>query len=350
MSKILVQFLPNAVVKYLRIFKVFFDYTKAVLFSLGLERKAYEPHYRRFFSIESEQTFDRSDRDVCWGIAFSEYLKGELPPVRLVWAATPMPGNFGDWLSPYIIQKVTGRQIKFVNELYLRKEPHIVSLGSIATCANRHSVVLGAGISSAKDSIAQSARIVSVRGPYTEIATKHCGLKYGDPGFILSDIYKPKLVDYRTPVHPVVLVRHMNHADLNLDLSEEFDELSINAARPVDIERFIDEINSYELVITSAMHCFIACISYQIDVILVNFEGRFSKIPGDGTKYLDSLSGVNLKEIKPISISSSMDLKAILKDREKFIYRGKVRDSVKKIIHESILEAVSIYDSLDAVP
>jgi hypothetical protein len=348
MSKLLVQLLPKSATKYLRIVKVFVDYTKANLYRLGLKKKAYRPYFYRFFPYMSHRVIDEDDKNIRWGLAFSEYLQGVSPPVSLVWAATPMPGNFGDWMSPYIIQKVTGRGIKFVNELYFRKAPHIVSLGSIVSCANKDSVVLGSGINSVKDCISQNANLVSVRGRYTGIAAKHCDLKYGDPGFIISDLYKPKIVDYKTPTHAVVLVRHINHIGVNIDFSGLCDELSINAARPVDIETFIDELNSYELVITSAMHCFITCISYGIDVILVNFTGKFNKIPGDGIKYLDCLSGVNLKEIKPVDISSNEDFWAILIDREKYIYREKIKDMEKKIIRDSVFEAVSAYDALIA--
>jgi hypothetical protein len=177
MSKLLVQLLPKSATKYLRIVKVFVDYTKANLYRLGLKKKAYRPYFYRFFPYMSHRVIDEDDKNIRWGLAFSEYLQGVSPPVSLVWAATPMPGNFGDWMSPYIIQKVTGRGIKFVNELYFRKAPHIVSLGSIVSCANKDSVVLGSGINSVKDCISQNANLVSVRGRYTGIAAKHCDLK-----------------------------------------------------------------------------------------------------------------------------------------------------------------------------
>lgn len=346
MSKILIRLLPASTIKHLRIVKVFVDFIKAILCFSGLKKRAWRPYLYRFFPGAINGVIDEDDENLSWGIAFSEYAKGMSPPISLVWAATPMPGNFGDWMSPYIIQKVTGRGINFVSELYLRKEPHIVSLGSIVSCANKNSVVLGSGISSAKSKISKAANIVSVRGRYTERASKYCDLKHGDPGFIISDLYKPKAVDFKKNNHGVALVRHINHTTVKIDFSGLCDELSIHAARPVDIELLIDNLNSYGLVITSAMHCFITCISYKIDVILVNFTGSFNKVPGDGIKYLDCLSGVNLKEIKPLDISSRDDFEAILINREKYIYRETVGSIEKKIILDSVVEAVSIYDAL----
>ena len=57
---------------------------------------------------------------------------------------------------------------------------------------------------------------------------------------------------------------------------------------------------------------------------------------------------MNLKEIKPVDISSNEDFWAILIDREKYIYREKIKDMEKKIIRDSVFEAVSAYDALIA--
>ena len=46
--------------------------------------------------------------------------KSTLPAIKLAWWHLPEPGNYGDWLSPYIINKITGGKIDFV-----KPEPRI---------------------------------------------------------------------------------------------------------------------------------------------------------------------------------------------------------------------------------
>ena len=66
------------------------------------------------------------------------------------------------------------------------------------------------------------------------------------------------------------------------------------------------------------MHCFLTCVAYGQKAILFKPEVDDKPVPGDGIKYRDSLAGVNLPEINPVSINLGKALDDQLKDLEPF--------------------------------
>jgi len=132
--------------------------------------------------------------------------------------------------------------------------------------------------------------------------------QFGDLGFILSKLYRPKK---REMDAEVLLVRHMNHATPAMKLSSGVLELSIRAAGPDDIENFVDALFSVGKVVTSAMHCFIVCQSYGIPCALVNFTELSNAVYGDGMKYADTMAGAGLRERVPAMVSLDSDFRNI---------------------------------------
>ena len=83
--------------------------------------------------------------------------------IPLFWWIRPAPGNMGDWLSPYIIHKLTGFPVKYENT----NDSKLISLGSIGKFIKDHHVVWGTGISSYDTPLNINAKYLAVRGPYT---------------------------------------------------------------------------------------------------------------------------------------------------------------------------------------
>ncbi|RYF81326.1 MAG: hypothetical protein EOO29_10840 [Comamonadaceae bacterium] len=289
---------------------------------------------------QAEQWLDRhaeaagAQRHARWAQAFGAYRNaGESgqAPLRLLWADGPSPGNFGDWLSPYLLHKLTGRGIELVDDYHSPAVPHWVGVGSLAPAVGAQSHVLGAGAAHEDTRMHRGATYHSVRGPHTAAALRRSGGpavdRFGDLGFILARLYTPQ------PVHldaQVLLVRHMNHRRLPLVLADGVAELSIEAAAPGDIERFIDTLCAAPLVVTSAMHCYIACQSYGVPCALVNFDEGSRAVYGDGTKYLDAMAGVGLTPRLPTLIPLDFDLRAAAS----LVSGDRVAGSVVDDIHE----------------
>lgn len=264
------------------------------------------------------------DGIVRWGNAFAEYGTVGDPAkaaVRLMWWDKPPPGNFGDWLSPYIISRVTGRRIEYVQPGLHHRGLNVVGLGSIVKHAGPRSVVLGAGVNDGVTHVDAGANYRLVRGPRTAMAVRRSGGKppelLGDPAILMRRLFPLEL---RPQSGRVALVRHLVHRKLDLKLPENVDEIGINASLPGEVEKFLLTMASKEYVITSALHCFIVCQSLGIPCGLVTFAGAETAVYGDGTKYLDYLEGTGQRgrlpdvlptDLRSINLSSVVSLERI---------------------------------------
>ncbi len=214
--------------------------------------------------------------------------------IELSWWINPAPGNFGDWLSPYIFSKLSGQPVRYVNPQSKSIDiPHFFGVGSIAKFAKDTSIVLGSGFSS-KEAIANpKAKYLMVRGPLSRDIVISCGGQcpevYGDPGIIMPRLYSPKIGKNNDRY---ALIRHFKHKDLPLLLTDNIDELDIFASSPEEIEHFIDSIHSYKGIVTTAMHGYIICQAYGLPCALATFEGAEDLVHGDGMKYSDYFLGI----------------------------------------------------------
>jgi len=248
--------------------------------------------------------------------AASSYLSYSSKPsekkIYLSWWENPYPGNYGDWLTPYIFSHYTQNRIIFQGLTSRAIKKHIVSLGSVGRFIKSNSVVVGTGVSSFKYPINTKADYVSVRGPHTaDLLVQSGGPKiesFGDPGVVLSKILP---LTRGATNGRIALVRHHTHLQAPVILPNNFDELSVLLSHPDDIVSFIKKLNEYDSVITSAMHVLITCQSYGIPCALVVFKGFEEYVHGDGIKYLDYALGAGVKAISPTPINPKFDWKEI---------------------------------------
>jgi len=303
---LVIKYCPKNIVNLLRKQRQLRESIYRFLYMFGINKNENYPYYLKLKSKKQVST-DVSYSNCInkrWGEAFCKYNSDKAKKnVDLVWADSPIPGNYGDWLSPYIINKLGKVNVTHLDEVSNSSKKHIVALGSIICSVNENSFVLGTGIPSKDENINVKATFISVRGTYTDERIVELGgnkvNNYGDIGFLMRRVYNPKTTDHKKDI---LVVRHIQQASIRLELKPGFREISINAAHPRDIENFVDELHTAELVVTSAMHCFITCISYGIPCVLFSLGGWKNNVPGDGVKYLDTLSGVNLPEVKPYQI------------------------------------------------
>jgi hypothetical protein len=244
--------------------------------------------------------------------AASSYLSYSSKPssnkIHLSWWENPYPGNYGDWLTPYIFSHYTENRIIFQGLTSRAIKKHIVSLGSVGRFIKSNSVVVGTGVSSFKYPLNTKADYVSVRGPHTaDLLVQSGGPKiesFGDPGVVLARILP--LTRGKTNGR-IALIRHHTHLQAPVILPNNFDELSVLLSHPDDIVSFIKKLNEYDSVVTSAMHVLITCQSYGIPCALVVFKGFEEYVHGDGIKYIDYALGAGVKAISPTPINPKLD-------------------------------------------
>ncbi len=227
--------------------------------------------------------------------------------ISLSWWENPYPGNYGDWLTPFIFNHYTESKLIFQGLTTRAPKKHIVSLGSVGRFIKSNSVVVGTGVSSFKHAINPKADFVSVRGPHTaELIVQSGGPlveNYGDPAVVLSRILP--LTRGETNGR-IALVRHHTHLQAPVKLPKNFDELSVQVSHPNDIVEFIETLLQYDCVVTSAMHVLITCQSYGIPCALVVFKGFEEYVHGDGIKYIDYALGADVKVISPTPIDPKL--------------------------------------------
>jgi len=223
--------------------------------------------------------------------------------IHLAWWAKPFPGNFGDWLSPLIVSHYTDKKVIFQSPVKIATHHHMIGLGSIGRFIKPNSVVVGTGISTDELTLAKSASYVSVRGPVTARVVKESGgpevTSFGDPGVLISRIFP---VDRTKTNGKVALVRHFTHKPIPVVLESNMEELDIFMSHPDQIKVLVEALNTYDRVVTSAMHIFITCQSYGIPCALITFEGFEDSVHGNGIKYGDYAQGVGLESISPLPI------------------------------------------------
>jgi hypothetical protein len=263
-----------------------------------------------------------TDNQRHWLSSRSAYEDSSIAELKAFWWTKPYPGNMGDWLSPYILRGLSGMSIKYARE----SDATIISLGSIGKCILPQHLVWGTGVSSSDTFINPNATFLALRGPHTASALLRSGGTppdiLGDPAIILPELYKPKkhAVNAR-----FALVRHYIHQDINLTLSDDIDDINILRSSPEDLEDFIDDIYSYEAVITTSLHVTILCHSYGIPCRLVSLKAENSPVHGDGIKYRDFYEGVGLRCPNTPSLKSEI----ITSDVESLLIDEKIPD--KKI-------------------
>ena len=202
------------------------------------------------------------------------------------------PKNFGDWVTPYLFEKLTGTEAIHcpVNHL-MPGASTVFGCGSIL----RHirvsdvAIVWGSGIIDSADVFARPLKTLSVRGPRTRarmLALGHdCPDIYGDPALILPKVYRsspPK-------AFAIGLVPHFVELPFfrNARLPEGWKLIDVTQ----DLEAVVNDITRCERTVSSSLHGIIVSHAYGVPCAWVH-AGR--ALDGDGVKFRDYFDSVGI--------------------------------------------------------
>lgn len=181
---------------------------------------------------------------------------------RIVNGLPPYVYNFGDQLSPFIIHKLSGKEIK-----HTTKEGKLLALGSIFFSLKNNDIVWGAGLLNAShiQYAKQSKHVtyLAVRGPKTrDYLMQHgidCPAVYGDPALLLPLLVKN---DVKKKFR-VGIVPHFSHFNFFKSLIKNRDSVTL-----IDVERpfhqVVYDILSCEIILSSSLHGIIVAEAYSI--------------------------------------------------------------------------------------
>ena len=229
--------------------------------------------------------------------------------IKLLFASEMEKGNFGDLLSRYIVEKISGLEVSKYN--YKNVGPHLDAIGSILDreeiCAP--TAVWGSGFLSPQTLLKikltkwrqflrrkyGKPEVYAVRGKLTRNILLEAGIEcpevYGDPGLLLPCFYKPVV----KKKHKVGVVLHNHHRKFtNLFELDGVRLIDINRKYD-DIESFVDECAECEVVLSSSLHGLIIANAYKIPCVRLKIANHSIHIKPDREdfKFKDYLTGVN---------------------------------------------------------
>lgn len=216
--------------------------------------------------------------------------------------------NYGDLISEYITERMSGRPVKWVHpkkqSWYHRKKTNYLAAGSIIHHATKSSVVWGSGIIDHQQQVAK-ADFRAVRGPLTReyLMDKNydCPKIYGDPALLLPKFYNP-VIDNQ---YEIGIIPHYLDYDLVRAWFEEDSRIKVIDLMTLDVEEVTRQILACRKTISSSLHGVIVSHAYEIPSVWVKFSDR---IFGNDIKYHDYLKSVAVPIYSAVYLNAKFDI------------------------------------------
>lgn len=215
------------------------------------------------------------------------------------WMEGPYPGNFGDILNPYLVEKITG-----IPPSFAPRGQGLLAIGSIIKFAKAGTRVWGSGTPRMTDRLAAEAEYCAVRGPLTRRLVLEsggsCPEVYGDPALLLPRFYQPAAAGVSCGLG---LIPHISHLGADKRVSDQVRVISPKRVGYAAIESFVDAIAGCRAILTSSLHGLIVANAYGVPARWCTFGEKAPALAGDGTKFLDYFLSVGMPEQDPLDLS-----------------------------------------------
>lgn len=250
--------------------------------------------------------------------------------IRMQSKSSVFLSNFGDELTPYVLEYATGRKVRWTPA----KSAEVIAVGSIieyyARRSTSNAIVWGAGLRDVPspetlDRIKNSVGgFAAVRGPRTAriLGQSAAGAALGDPG-----VLAPELVKYSNPRRGVLYLPHFRTwttptGRKELKVARELGmRIAPPSLAPLDM---IEAISKSDLVLSSSLHGVIVAHALGVPVQSLRIKSRGMAEPDH--KYLDYYEsvGVQMDRVGIEDCFDSRDLKALLARRESEVDSARV--------------------------
>lgn len=201
--------------------------------------------------------------------------------------------NFGDVLTPYIVQKITG-ELPYYLDLEDKREK-VVMAGSTLHWCDKNCVAWGSGVCDVGNRLKPGVKIRAVRGPISREIAAMDGIDcdvMGDPALVLPRLYKPKSGQRAK----LGFVPHYIEQDGVFDLVREAEGMrTINVFDPV--EKVVDDICGCDAILSSSLHGLIVADAYGVPSRWMRVTDRLC---GDGTKFRDYYASIGIENAEPM--------------------------------------------------
>ena len=192
--------------------------------------------------------------------------------------------NFGDLLSPFIIEAITGNAVNWAQPKETNK---LLGLGSIIDFANEGDVIWGSGVKKPFSFNVETVEVLAVRGPRTaKILGISENIQFGDPGILV-----PNLIPITSQRHgKIVIVPHyVDYAEIVAKYGNDPAFLIVDVT-DTDFYKNCQLIAASDFVISSSLHGIIIAESYGIPAHWMKVS---EKIIGGSFKFNDYYESSN---------------------------------------------------------
>lgn len=226
----------------------------------------------------------------------------------------PYNGNFGDELTPLIIQKLLPKQELI---FYKSKVPEdnkaeiLTSLGSIIHLIPDGSYVWGTGHNPNKQRVPKNLKVFATRGPISMNHLNNHGydldknkIAFGDPALLIPRLF-PEWAEPLDVKHEVTLIPHHNDVPLINDIIINKPKINITYCNS-GVFNVIQDIRSSKKIISSSLHGIILAEMLGKKAVWLQLEN--SKKTETSEKYLDYYLSTGRNDIDPTqTIDESLD-------------------------------------------
>lgn len=223
--------------------------------------------------------------------------------VALAWFAKQ--ANFGDWLSPLVVQHLTGLTPVHVRPDF---EGKLIGVGSVLSYVRSGDVVLGAGLIREEPiSLPQRASVLALRGPLSAELTglDPASVEYGDPGLLAAAALGIERVPGASEIGVIPHLVDHDHIKNELGRSPNAREY-----RLIDVQRspreVLTDIAQTRVCVSTSLHGLICAESLGIPAVWCRVSDA---ITGGNFKFRDYFAGTGRpSHIPPLPLPEALEL------------------------------------------
>jgi hypothetical protein len=245
--------------------------------------------------------------------------------------------NFGDELSPEIIEYITGRKVQKVNN----KKCELIALGSILdnqfklynkfndkfkSLIGRPTYVWGSGVISNETKGKTYFRPLALRGHLTKnkIGIESVeNIPLGDPGLFIFD-----MINSKSKKSGVGIIPH--YTDKKHPLINDFKYM--HNVKIIDVEtpwrQVCNEIASCDFILSSSLHGLVVADAFKIPNYRIKL---YNNLKGGSFKFKDYASALNRVDINSYEISGYEGISNIKKLETDFSYQSSIDEICAKL-------------------
>jgi pyruvyltransferase len=223
----------------------------------------------------------------------------------LFWYYSP---NWGDALNPWLVSRLSGKKVYRIkrSHYYIKK---YFCIGSILGNANINDQVWGSGFIREDETLKVSpSKIHAVRGPLTRKSLIESGINcpevYGDPALLVPLFFNPDV----PKKYNIGIIPHYVDKDHSWILRQRNQEDICIIDIESEIEEFICQVKSCNIILSSSLHGLICADSYGIPNVWIQLSDN---VIGGHFKFRDYRSSIGASKPFPVQVLENLTINEI---------------------------------------